>query len=128
MNKYFTINARQFSKASLLLSAFSHKSLPHLCIDMLVLYVSGRGVMQPYGEMGLVEFTAMYLISCVVSSLTSIDFGRRLRLRRDVIGASGAILSVVGYFSLANAAKKSPMIFLLNIQFDTILVIPSILN
>jgi len=41
---------------------------------------------------------------------------------------SGAILSVVGYFSLSNPDEKLVLIFLPNIQFDAICVSHIIFN
>ncbi|XP_060880755.1 presenilin-associated rhomboid-like protein, mitochondrial [Metopolophium dirhodum] len=122
MFKYFTIDvfARKIPVSSLLLSAFSHKSPLHFCFNMITLYAFCRGVIQPWGEMGPEEFTAMYISGCVVSSLVSFIFGRSFKHYGNGLGASGAILSVVGYFSVSNPDEKLVIIFLPNIQFNAI--------
>ncbi|XP_022176354.1 presenilins-associated rhomboid-like protein, mitochondrial [Myzus persicae] len=122
MIKYFMTDAlaRKIPVSSLLLSAFSHSSPVHFCFNMYALHTFCRGVIQPWGEMGPEEFTAMYISGCVVSSLASIIFRRSFKFPGNSLGASGAILSVVGYFSLSNPDQKLGIIFLPNIQFDAI--------
>ncbi|KAL5240085.1 hypothetical protein ACI65C_007495 [Semiaphis heraclei] len=122
MIKYFMTDAlaRKIPVSSLLLCAFSHSSPVHFCFNMYALHTFCRGVIQPWGEMGPEEFTAMYLSGCVVSSLASIIFRRSLKFPGKSLGASGAILSVVGYFSLSNPDQKLGIIFLPTIQFDAI--------
>jgi len=44
-------------------------------------------VIQPWGEMGPEEFTAMYISSCVVSSLASIIFRRSFKYPGNSLGA-----------------------------------------
>lgn len=122
MIKYFTTDAlaKTIPVSSLLLSAFSHSSPVHLAFNMYALHTFCRGVIQPWGEMGPEEFTAMYISSCVVSSLASITFRRIIKSPGISLGASGAILSVVGYFSLSYPNEKLGVIFLPAIQFDAI--------
>ncbi|KAL4113361.1 hypothetical protein QTP88_016993 [Uroleucon formosanum] len=122
MIKYFMTDAlaRKIPVSSLLLSAFSHSSPVHFCFNMYALHTFCRGVIQPWGEMGPEEFTAMYISGCVVSSLVSIIFRRSFKFQGNSLGASGAILSVVGYFSLSHPDQKLGIIFLPNIQFDAI--------
>lgn len=46
-----------------------------------------QGVIQPWGEMGPEEFTAMYISGCVVSSLASIIFRRSFKFQGNSLGA-----------------------------------------
>jgi len=46
-----------------------------------------QGVIQPWGEMGPEEFTAMYISGCVVSSLASIIFRRSFKFPGNSLGA-----------------------------------------
>lgn len=45
------------------------------------------GLIQPWGEMSPEEFTAMYISSCVVSSLASIVFRRTINSSGISLGA-----------------------------------------
>jgi len=45
------------------------------------------GVIQPWGEMGPEEFSAMYISGCVVSSLASIMFRRSFKFQGHSLGA-----------------------------------------
>ncbi|XP_050419614.1 presenilins-associated rhomboid-like protein, mitochondrial isoform X1 [Adelges cooleyi] len=120
--KYFTTNAlaRKIPVSSLLLSAFSHESPVHLFFNMVALHSFCCGVIQPWGSMSPEEFTAMYLGSCVVSSLTSIIYRRSFGLVGHSLGASGAILSVVAYFAVTHPYQKLSIIFIPGIEFDAI--------
>ncbi|XP_026814062.1 presenilins-associated rhomboid-like protein, mitochondrial [Rhopalosiphum maidis] len=130
MIKYFMTDAlaRKIPVSSLLLSAFSHSSPVHFCFNMYALHTFCRGVIQPWGDMGPEEFTAMYISGCVVSSLASIMFRRSFKFPGNSLGASGAILSVVGYFSLSHPDQKLGIIFLPNIQFDAIHALTGIIS
>jgi len=130
MIKYFTTNAlsKKIPVSSLLLGAFSHSSPIHLAFNMYALHTFCRGVIQPWGEMSPEEFTAMYISSCVVSSLASILFRRAFRSPGVSLGASGAILSVVGYFALSHPHEKLGVIFLPMIQFDAIYALYGIIS
>jgi len=100
--------------SSLLLSAFSHSSPVHLAFNMYALHTFCRGIyknilnhiclklmfeslgiIQPWGEMSPEEFTAMYLSSCVVSSLASILFRRTIKSPGISLGA----VSIINLFS-----------------------------
>ncbi|XP_050055179.1 presenilins-associated rhomboid-like protein, mitochondrial isoform X2 [Aphis gossypii] len=130
MIKYFMTDAlaRKIPVSSLLLSAFSHSSPVHFFFNMYALYTFCQGVIQPWGDMGPEEFTAMYISGCVVSSLASIMFRRSFKVPGNSLGASGAILSVVGYFSLSHPDQKLSIIFLPNIQFDAIHALTGIIS
>ncbi|XP_025411500.1 presenilins-associated rhomboid-like protein, mitochondrial isoform X3 [Sipha flava] len=122
MVKYFSTDAlaNKIPVSSLLFSAFSHSSSVHLAFNMYALFTFCRGVIHPWGKLGPEEFTAFYISSCVVSSLVSIVFRRSMKSPGISLGASGAILSVVGYFALSHPEEKLSVIFLPMIQFDAI--------
>jgi len=122
MVRYFTTDAlaKRIPVSSLLLSAFSHSSAVHLAFNMYALHTFCRVLIQPWGEMSPEEFTAMYISSSVVSALASIYFRRAINTPGISLGASGAILSVVGYFALSHPNAKLGVVFLPSIQFDAI--------
>ncbi|VVC29875.1 Hypothetical protein CINCED_3A016383 [Cinara cedri] len=129
MIKYFTTDAlaKRIPVSSLLLSAFSHSSLVHLSFNMFALHSFCRGVIQ-WGDMAPEEFTAMYISSCVVSSLASIVFRRRIKSPGISLGASGAILSVVAYFSISHPKEHCSIIFLPTLQFEAIYALYGIVS
>lgn len=61
---------------TLLTSAFSHKSLDHLGINMLVLYSIGQGVLEAVGAS---RFLLLYAGAGVVSSLVALTYRQYIR-------------------------------------------------
>lgn len=91
--------ANPFARAvcwPMVLSTFSHSSILHFGINMFVLqsfmHVASDSVM------GKEQFLAFYLSAGVVSSLGSHIFKALTRSPGFSLGASGAILGVLGYF------------------------------
>lgn len=102
--------------SSLLLSAFSHSSIIHLSFNMFALHSFCRGKQKniiicilnsvfvdfkliffqylgviQLGDMSPEEFSAMYISSCVVSSLASILFRRSIKSPGISLGAVSII-------------------------------------
>ncbi|KAF6202511.1 hypothetical protein GE061_002907 [Apolygus lucorum] len=95
MVKYFLANpASPTSSWPMLFSAFSHISGVHLLTNMYVLY-SFTQVTVEY--MGPEQFTGFYFSAAVVSSFAS--YVARVVLNRPgfSLGASGAVMAVLGY-------------------------------
>jgi len=83
------------SCASMLLSAFSHYSALHLCCNMLCLH----SFMDPViNLLGKEQFVAVYLSSAVISSLGSHIYKVATNRISYSLGASGAIMTMIGIF------------------------------
>lgn len=61
--------------------------MKYLVFLFILIIFYNLGVIQPWGEMGPEEFTAMYISSCVVSSLASITFRRIIKSPGISLGA-----------------------------------------
>nr|CAG4646326.1 EOG090X07NR [Macrothrix elegans] len=96
MVTYFCSNP--FSRAvcwPMVLSTFSHYSFLHFGVNMYVLHSFMNGATH---SMGKEQFLGFYLSAGVVSSLSSHIFKTMSRLPGISLGASGAIMGVLGYF------------------------------
>jgi len=95
MFRYFAHSPTNPSLLPMILSTFSHANLLHLAVNMFVLRNFSANVCD---RMGKEQFVNFYLCSGVVSSFV----GGGLKVMRGVVhpsmGASGAILAVLGYF------------------------------
>lgn len=78
---------------SMLLSAFSHYSLFHLFANMYVLWSFAPVVSH---ILGLEQFVATYLSAAVISGFTSYVYKTFRRSRVPSLGASGAIMGLIG--------------------------------
>ncbi|XP_039295735.1 presenilins-associated rhomboid-like protein, mitochondrial [Nilaparvata lugens] len=112
MFKYFCTNAA--SKAlcwPMLLSTFSHYMLLHLGANMYVLHSFSHGTV---ASLGKEQFTAMYLTGGVVASLASIITSVGMGVGRHSLGASGAVMAVIGYSCMAYPTSQVSVIFVPN--------------
>ncbi|CAH1957734.1 unnamed protein product [Acanthoscelides obtectus] len=95
MMKYFCSNpATQNVCLPMLLSTFSHYSGMHLLANMYVLHSFSTGAVQ---SLGMEQFLALYLSAGVVSSFTSYFYKVVTKQPGLSLGASGAIMAVLGY-------------------------------
>ena len=101
-------NARR--SLPMLLSTFSHVSLPHLAFNMYALWSFGT-LMVSY--MGPENFMATYITAGAVSSFGSVAFSH-LSSRPPIpsLGASGAILGIVSSVACANPDLRFSIILL----------------
>lgn len=98
---------------TLLTSAFSHKTLDHLGINMLVLYSIGQGVMEAVGAS---RFLLLYAGAGITSSLVAVAYRKYIKprledgyhLRRSdtsrfigSLGASGSVMGITTFFACA---------------------------
>ncbi|RZF32041.1 hypothetical protein LSTR_LSTR005945 [Laodelphax striatellus] len=112
MYKYFCTNSA--SKAlcwPMLLSTFSHYMLLHLGANMYVLHSFSHGSV---ASLGKEQFTAMYLTGGVVASLSSIVTSVATGVGKYSLGASGAVMTVIGYHCMAYPTSQVSVIFLPN--------------
>ena len=108
LRTYF-INSQENPFPSLFFSAFSHKSILHLYVNMTAVTSVAPIVIHLYGRAG---FLAIYATGAVVSSITSLQL-RELFGRRPVksLGASGAFMSLMG---AVGTSKFGNMAFVVN--------------
>jgi len=115
LNRYF-ISVPGFPYAvSMLGSAFSHQSITHLAMNMFVLYSVGTSLCE---QIGPGYFTSLYISGGVISSFASLAYNvARSRFHVYSLGASGAIMSVVGCYAYLNPDSLFFIIFLPFLQF-----------
>lgn len=108
--RHFLNNPSSGRAAPLLLSTFSHVSLPHIAFNMYALMSFGN-VMVEY--LGPENFIACYLSAGVVSSFGSLAFSTfSSRLAVPSLGASGAILGIVSMVAFANPDLRFSIVLL----------------
>ncbi|KAI9341865.1 hypothetical protein BD770DRAFT_422122 [Pilaira anomala] len=98
---------------TLLTSAFSHKSLDHLGVNMLVLYTMGQGVIEAVGAS---RFLLLYAGAGVAASLAAVGYrtfikpmlekGYNVRTSNDSgflgsLGASGSVTGITTFYACA---------------------------
>lgn len=94
MVKYFCSNpAAKVVCWPMLLSTFSHYSPWHLAANMYVLYTFSSSIV---GLMGKEQFVAFYLTAGTLSSFTSYLHKVSMRIPSMSLGASGAIMGILG--------------------------------
>lgn len=93
----FTINTQQ-DWFRLLTHGFIHGNIPHLAINMFVLFMFGplveRGYMEITGRSGLLPFLILYIAGITLSSLPGY-FKHKWDPAYRAVGASGATSAVV---------------------------------
>lgn len=93
----FTINTQQ-DWFRLLTHGFIHGNIPHLAINMFVLFMFGplveRGYMELTGRSGLLPFLILYIAGITLSSLPGY-FKHKWDPAYRAVGASGATSAVV---------------------------------
>ncbi|KAL0144601.1 hypothetical protein V8B55DRAFT_1454116 [Mucor lusitanicus] len=98
---------------TLLTSAFSHKSLDHLGLNMLVLYSIGQGVIEAIGAS---RFLILYAGAGITASLVAVGYRKYIRpllekekygrsgdprLMGGSMGASGSVMAITSFFACA---------------------------
>ncbi|KAI8074408.1 hypothetical protein BC940DRAFT_324391 [Gongronella butleri] len=95
---------------TLLSSAFSHKDLDHLGLNMLVLYSIGQGVLQAIGN---TRFLLLYGGAGIAGSLATLMYRKYIRPRLEgrtarmdtpsmgSLGASGSVMGITSFFACA---------------------------
>jgi len=110
MSTYFCANP--FARTvcwPMVLSTFSHYSLWHFGANMYVLYSFCGAASQ---SMGPHQLTAFYLSGGVFSSVVSHFAKAAMRTTTPSLGASGAIMAVLGYFCTQHPDSKLAVAFL----------------
>ena len=96
---------------TLLMSMFMHGSLMHLLGNMLFLWIFGDNVED---ELSHVRFTAFYLVTGVIASLSHVAFTFALGDNPFIpsLGASGAISGVMGGYLVLHPHRRVRVIML----------------
>ncbi|KAK8732700.1 hypothetical protein OTU49_006883 [Cherax quadricarinatus] len=97
------------------LSTFSHFSFFHFAMNMYVLHSFSSGVC---GSLGREQFVAMYLSGGVISSLASHAFKVAMRCPGPSLGASGAIMAILGYFCTQHPNAQLGIVFIPGLNFS----------
>nr|XP_045614550.1 presenilins-associated rhomboid-like protein, mitochondrial [Procambarus clarkii]XP_045614551.1 presenilins-associated rhomboid-like protein, mitochondrial [Procambarus clarkii] len=121
MLRYFCSNpAARAVCWPMFLSTFSHFAFLHFGMNMYVLHSFSSGVC---GSLGREQFVAMYLSGGVISSLASHTFKVVMRCPGPSLGASGAIMALLGYFCTQYPNAQLGIVFIpgLNFSADTAL-------
>jgi len=110
MMRWFMSNPSSQSRClPLLLNTFSHYGLIHLGCNMIALHSFISNTVHLSGQQ---QFLALYLNAGVVSSLASMAFKVAMGKTSYSLGASGAVLGVVGYHTTFYPDTKLCLIFL----------------
>ncbi|XP_036139361.1 presenilins-associated rhomboid-like protein, mitochondrial [Monomorium pharaonis] len=110
MVRYFSVNpASSMSCWSMVLATFSHYSLFHLAANMFVLHSFSTIAVAALGKE---QFVALYLSSGVISSFVSNVYKTVFRIPGYSLGASGAILGIIGFVCTQYPDIRLSIIFL----------------
>lgn len=116
MMKYFCSNpAAKVVCWPMLMSTFSHYAPFHIFVNMYVLHSFSAVACH---SLGREQFLAFYLAGGVLSSLGGNVFKLLARSPGTSLGASGAIMAILGYFCTKYPEAKLGIIFLPNFSFS----------
>ncbi|CAI4224568.1 unnamed protein product [Auanema sp. JU1783] len=117
MWRYFTNSFAQRSLCSpMLLSAFSHSNLIHLALNMYVVYSFTNVAIDKF--FGPDQFWAFYASAAVASSFTSLIHKAIVKSPVRALGASGAILGLLGYVCMKIPDARLKIVFIPNFDFS----------
>jgi len=101
-------------------SMFIHGGIGHITMNMLVLYQFGR-MIEPY--MGKIRFAILYFVGGVFTSFATLAYMFLSTNWANVIGASGAICVLLGWYALrVPSERKAIMIWIVLISFAPLVI------
>ncbi|EIT79065.1 integral membrane protease of the rhomboid family [Aspergillus flavus] len=110
LNRHFITVAAYPRPLSLIGNVFSHQTVNHLALNMVVLWFVGTRL---HDEIGRGNFLALYLASGVFGSFTSLTVNiLKGNLGLTALGASGAISALVAAWCMLHADEKFTLFFL----------------
>ncbi|OGM43797.1 rhomboid family protein [Aspergillus bombycis] len=110
LNRHFITVAAYPRPLSLIGNVFSHQTVNHLALNMVVLWFVGTRL---HDEIGRGNFLALYLASGVFGSFTSLTANiLKGNLGLTALGASGAISALVAAWCMLHADEKFTFFFL----------------
>ncbi|XP_077268472.1 rhomboid family intramembrane serine protease rho-7 isoform X1 [Temnothorax americanus] len=126
MVRYFCANpASSVSCWSMVLSTFSHYSMFHLAANMYVLHSFSTIAVTALGKE---QFLALYLSSGVISSFASHVYKTMFGVPGLSLGASGAIMGVLGFLCTQYPDLRLSVIFLPMVTFTAGMAIKGIMT
>ena len=90
-----------------LTTMFAHGGIGHLGMNMFVLYQFGNPIEKYRGVKTLV---ILYLVGGLLTSLLSYAFMASVGFQHNLVGASGAISVLLGYFALKDPSQRKGII------------------
>ncbi|WP_257841606.1 rhomboid family intramembrane serine protease, partial [Campylobacter sp. 4] len=104
----------------LLSSMFLHGNLTHLILNMIVLLQFGR-ILETY--LGALRFIFIYFIGGLLCSLLSVFYVKYFGENINVIGASGAICVLIGFYAVLDKnSTKGLIVAILLMSFVPLLM------
>jgi membrane associated rhomboid family serine protease len=99
---------------------FVHGGIEHLAMNMIVLWQFGN-LLEDY--MGKTKFLILYLLGGILTSIGTLIYMVTFNQYVNVVGASGAISVIMGYFALKSPShRQAIIIWMLVISFIPVLL------
>jgi membrane associated rhomboid family serine protease len=117
LNIYFFTNALYYQ---LLSTMFVHGGIAHILMNMFVLYQFGNIIER---VIGVPKYLALYFIGGLLTSIGSLAYMYFTGNWANLVGASGAISVLLGWFALKDTyQRKGIIVWILLISFAPLLL------
>ncbi|AXK48539.1 rhomboid family intramembrane serine protease [Aliarcobacter trophiarum LMG 25534] len=117
LNLYFLIGGFYWQPLS---SMFSHGGIAHLGMNMFVLWQFGNMLERFIGSK---RFVALYLITGILTSLLSFLYIFYVDIQVNLVGASGAICAILGFYAyFVKEERKAIITWILLISVAPLLI------
>lgn len=117
----FTVNTVNPEYAwTWVISVFSHGSPMHLLFNAIVLYFFGPLVER---QIGSKKFTALFLASGVIAGLAQVAVGLVTGEQVFVLGASGALMAIMGVLAMTSPNLKVLLFFFIPMSIRTLTIL-----
>ena len=117
LNMYFLYESFYWQP---LTTIFAHGGLGHLAMNMFVLYQFGNMI---EAHMGVIRYLLLYLVGGLLTSIGSLGYMYFTGDWANLVGASGAISVLLGWFALrVPEQRKAIIIWVLLISFAPLLL------
>jgi len=104
LNIYFLNNHLYYQLIS---TIFAHGGVEHIIMNMIVLWQFGNMIEQYIGK---IKFLVLYLVGGILTSIGTLGYMYLFHNWVNVVGASGAISVLLGYFALVVPSQRKGMI------------------
>ena len=117
LNIYFFINKLYYQLVS---TMFAHGGIEHIAMNMIVLWQFGNMIEYAIGKK---RFLIIYFIGGILTSLGTLAYMYSFSQWANVVGASGAISVLLGYYALkVPQERKAMIIWVVLISFAPLLL------
>ncbi|MFP4626068.1 MAG: rhomboid family intramembrane serine protease [Natronomonas sp.] len=103
-----------------IISVFSHGSPMHLLFNAIVLYFFGPIVEK---QVGSKAFAALFFVAGVVSGVAQVGVGLLLGETVSVLGASGALMAILGVLAITSPNLKVLLFFFIPMSIRTLTIL-----